>query len=199
MNIMLSKDRRQKTVALFTWIWLTGSLLGSSYFAFWLFPKIYAARTGAVVRLWFQGKTPEGGAVYWPNTEAYRKEPYNSLRDASFLWFSRCDILPLSQRPVCDDSNNWAPVNPSDIGCIDVRTCSVSTYFLNREKKNEQLSNLTPKSGSSFTMSDVPSPSWSDPTAWGDATRWPLFFVCLFLAVKVGRTLGEFLFLGYDK
>jgi hypothetical protein len=108
-------------------------------------------------------------------------------------------MLPLSQRPVCDDTDNWVRIDPHALGCNDVKNCSKSTYFLNEAEKNQRLNNLLPKTGASFNISDIPAPSWSDPTGWGNATTWPLFFVCLFLAVKLGRPLGEFLFLSYDK
>jgi hypothetical protein len=199
MKVISSANRRQRMIALFTWTWFIVSIITSAYFAFWVFPKIYEARTGATVRLWFQGKNPDGNPVYWPNTETYRTPPYNDLRDESFLYFSKCDILPLSQRPVCDDTANWTRVDPHNVSCNDVKGCSTPIYSFNQAEKNKYLTNLVPKSGMSFNISDIPAPSWSDPTEWGETTRWPLFLVCLFLAVKLGRALGEFLFLPYDK
>jgi hypothetical protein len=200
MNIGFSASRRKRGVTLFTWVWLTGSLIASAYFAFWLFPEIYAARTNSIVQVWFQVKpTADDPYVYYPNQEPWRKQYRNYLSDRTYLFFSACEILPLSQRPFCDSSNNWRALPPSVLNCVDVATCSTGLYTVNEDQRHRHLAGLNPVSGASFSIADLAPLSLSDPVGWGNAARWPLFFVCLFLALKLGRSLGEFLFLSYEK
>jgi hypothetical protein len=200
MNIACTESHWQRIVAPFTWIWLIGSLITSAYFAFWLFPKVYAERRHAPVQVYFQTKNlSDNSTIYYPNLEVYRKMFYKDLSDKDFLYFSACEILPLSQRPICDKTDNWIGITPSELNCIDVATCSSPNYILSEKKRDSYVTGIVPMGGAKISISDLPPLSLSDPIGWGDAARWPLFFVCLFLALKLGRNLAEFLFLSYSK
>ena len=39
----------------------------------------------------------------------------------------------------------------------------------------------------------------TEPMGWGEAAELPLFLIVSFLGTKFGRTLGEFLFMPYEK
>ena len=200
MNIGFSENRRQKAITFFTWIWLIGSLISSACFAFWLFPRVYAARRTATVQVYFQANDlSDNSTIYYPNLEMYRKEFQKNLSDQTNLYFSACDVLPSSQRPICDTTHNWKKIKPSELNCVDAVTCSTLNHTLGENQRDQYLSGIVPIGGAKFSISDLPPLSWSDPTGWGNAAKWPLFFVCLFLALKLGRTLGEFLFLSYAK
>jgi hypothetical protein len=200
MNIGFSESHWQRIVALFTWIWLIGSLITSAYFAFWLFPKVYAERRLSTVQLYFLAKDPsDNSRIYYPNLEVFRKMFHKDLLDKDFLYLSSCDILPLSQRPICDGTDNWKGIPPREVNCIDVVTCSSSTYILSENQRSRYLTGIVPVGGAKISLSDLPPLSLADPIGWGDAARWPIFFFSLFLAVKLGRALAEFLFLSCSK
>jgi hypothetical protein len=174
--------------------------LVSAYFAFWLFPKVYDSRTNSTVRVWFQMKDPSSGSVqYYPNLEAFRRDYLKFLSDQAYLYFCACDILPLSQTPRCDPAANWKKIDPPTLNCENVATCLTAVYTIDETMRYGYLAGLKTNAGESFSISDVPPAPLSDPAGWGKAARWPLFFVCLFFAVRLGRSLVEFLFLPYDK
>jgi hypothetical protein len=193
-------SRCQKIVVLFTRIWLIGSLIVSAYFAFWLFPEVYDRRTSATVQLMFQTKDLSNGSiVYYPNLETFRRQYLKSLSDQTYLYFSGCEILPLSQRPMCDPTTNWKKLDPHVLNCTDAATCSTTSYTISETQRYMYLVGLKTTTGDSFSISDLPPPPLSDLAGWGNAAKWPLFFVCLFFALKLGRSLVEFLSLPYEK
>lgn len=185
-------------VQVFTLAWTMGSLLASAYFGFLLFPKIYAERTSAVVEVHFR-TGDEGSTVYYPNLPTYRGEFLSQISDRNFLYFTACDALPLSQRPICDTSRNWKKVDPRYLGCSDVASCTADTYRLSEEQRYIVLSGARPISGASLSIHDLTDPSLSDPGGWGRSATWPVFFVTLFFSMKLGRTIGEFWFTPYVK
>jgi len=200
MNINFSAKWQIKIVTFFTVTWLVASLIASAYFAFWLFPDVYANRMNAKVQIWFQTKDPSNGSVvYFPNLEIFRKEQLKNLSDRTHFYFSACDILQLSQRTKCDVSRNWKMIDPRELDCADVVGCSREIYTLSDTKRQQYFSGLIATNGASISLSDLPTLSLSDPTGWGLIAKWPLFFVCLFLALKLGRILGEFVFSPYEK
>lgn len=200
MNIGFPVNRQKRVITLYTWIWLTGSVVCSIYFAFWLFPEINSGRSTATVQLYFQAKeSSDNSTIYYPNLETYREGFRKNLSDKNFLYFSACDVLPVSQRPICDSTRNWKGIRPSELNCKDVSTCSVSNYTLSENQRDKYLNGLIPTGGANYSIPDLPPLSWSDPSGWGNAAKLPLFFITLFLALKLGRTLGEFLFLAYNK
>jgi hypothetical protein len=121
-----------------------------------------------------------------------------SVADREFLYVSRCDALPISQRPICDPSANWVRLPPRELGCTDVASCEVPVLLLSPERRYGLLTGIKPRGGAAFSLGDVPNVSLSDPGGWGQGARWPIFFISLFLAVKLGRALGEFLFQPYS-
>lgn len=200
MNINFSANSQQRIVTYFTCVWLIGSLIASAYFALWLFPEVYNNRTNATVQVYFQSKTPSNGSVfYWPNTEVFRRENLKNLSDRTHFYFSRCEILPISQRTKCDGAKNWRMIDPRELNCTDVVDCLTERYTLTDAMRQQYFVDLIPTTGNTISISDLPALSLSDLTGWGNAAKWPLFFVCLFLAIKLGRSFGEFVFSPYEK
>jgi len=197
MNNYFSANSLQR---IFKGSWLVGSVIASAIFAFWMFPEVYSNRNNSKVRVWFQTKNPSNGTlVFFPNREIYRKEQLKNLSDEKFFYFCTCDMLPASQSPKCDPTLNWIKIDPHELNCANVAECSSETYTLNDMARKQYYANLTPLSGASISISDLTPLSFTDPSGWGYAAKWPLFFVCLFLALKLGRSLGEFIFLPFDK
>lgn len=199
MNLGLHAENRSKIIAGFTWTWLIGSIVVSAYFSFWLFPKIYAELSEAVVDVYFQTDSPSEGTIYFPNERGYREIYLGRLSDAHFFYFDACQITPLSQRPICDSSRNWKKIDLTVLKCKDIKSCTATVYILTGLEKKQYLADLNPKPGYSFSISDDAKPTLSDPITWGPLAQLPLFFFSLFLALKLGRLLGEFVFLTYEK
>jgi hypothetical protein len=202
MNIGVSFSNRTGIIPIFTWTWSFGGVLASAYFAFWLFPSIYESKTSTAATVWFQCNGSSSGApsrVYWPNFPGFRKTYLSNLADREFLYVSRCDALPVSQRPVCDPSDNWVRVSPGDVGCKEVVGCETPVLRLSQGRRYEFLTGIRPLPGAAISVADLPNLSLSDPAGWGKGARWPIFFISLFLAIKLGRALGEFLFQPYSK
>lgn len=188
-----------RKTAIFTWIWLIGSVLVSAYFAFMLFPKIYALRTSALVPIYFQTADDSQHTIYQLNSPLSRKLYLSHIEDKNFFYFSRCDTLPLSQRPICNTSNNWWRLEPQHLGCNDVMNCTATTYRLSEEERYEAIAGIVSSEGAHVSLQDLPSVSLSDPGGWGVGAKWPIFFISLFFAVKMGRAIGEFVFTPYTK
>ena len=190
-------------VAIFTWIWTIGSVIASAFFAFSLFPRIYSARSGAVVEIHFQTnekyQDPNMEATYFPNTPTFREQHLSQISDRVFLYFSACEALPLSQRPICDSSRNWRRLDPKEVGCSNVVDCAATTHRLSEDERYMVITGVHPVPGASVSLHDVAELSLSDPAAWGKEAKWPIFFVSLFLAIKCGRAIGEFWFTPYRK
>ncbi len=87
MNLGLRAEKRGRIIAGFTWIWLAGSNVVSAYFAFWVFPDIYAKQSEAVVDVYFQTRNPSEGITYYPNTDQFNR------RFAHFWKFRRFSDL----------------------------------------------------------------------------------------------------------
>jgi len=192
---MLSSHRK---TSIFTAVWLVGSLLVSGYFAFVLFPQIYSRRTSALVRLFFQTKA-KGETTYLPNTPNWREAHLDQLSNSSYLYFDLCEAVPNSVRVACDSSANWYPIDLKDLGCNSIKGCNASTYHLSEEQISQYIAGLTTLPGRTVSLQDLPRPSLSDPVSWGSGAQWPIFFISLFAAIKLGRGIGEFLFTPYAK
>lgn len=194
---------RSRRVRLFTTVWLIGSVIVSALFAFRVFPAIYEDRTSTVVEIHFQAHVPVDGGrlaqIYYPNTPTFIDRFGQFRADSAFLYFSACDALPLSQRPICDTSRNWKKLDPRLMECQDALACDLGTYRMGEEQRYVILSGINPAEGASVDIDDLQRPSFSDPGGWGKNATWPLFFICMFLALKLGRSLGEFLFTPYEK
>jgi len=188
----------------FTLIWTLGSVIASAYFAFWLFPEIYAERTSAVVEVEFQSgrqltSSEEMVLTYYPNQPTFRDKYLSELSDQQFFYFSACEALPLSQRPICDSARNWRKIDPKYLGCSDVKNCTATSYRLSEEQRFITISGMQPVRGATLSIHDLEAVSLSDPGGWGEKATWPVFFVSLFLGVKLGREIGEFWFTPYQK
>jgi hypothetical protein len=180
-------------IVVFTWCWVFGSITAASYFAFSLFPSM----TQTVATIYFQTSNKE--VVYWPNTTSYREQYASHLSDRSHLFVSGCETLPLSPMSDCDKSKNWYPLDLNKLGCTDVTSCTKTEYRIPKTFQIEIFATAKPIPDHKITLKDPNAVSFSDPATWGILGEWPVFFIALFLSVKLGRSAGEFLFTPYEK
>lgn len=203
MNIGLKLGQSERVIPVFTWVWALGSIVASAYFAFWLFPSVYDARTSAQVELHFQTKNPgknnPQGTWYFPNRKTYKDTYMSYIDDKTFLYYSACELLPISQRTICDTSRNWKKLDPRDVGCSEVKSCNAYMHRLSEEERYSTITGATPVQGATFNLKDMPSLSLSDPAGWGKSAALPIFFISLFLSLKLGRAMGEFAFKPYNE
>ncbi len=101
----------------------------------------------------------------------------------------------MSQRPICDDNRNWKKLDPKLLKCKTVDSCTVAIYGLDKTEKEKYLTDLNPRPGFTYSISDQENLTISDPVSWGTVAQLPLFFFSLFLALKLGQALSEFVFL----
>lgn len=198
MNIALRSVKRETAITLFTLTWLAGSIVVSSYFAFSLFPNVYSEKQSAIVEVLFQTKDQTGKTRYWLNAQGNRGKYSDVLSDDRVFYFDACEAAPLSQRAKCNSSDNWWPLTPASLGCTEFDSCEATEYRLDEAEREFYITNLEPNEGESIKVSDKKALSFSDPLGWGHSARWPLFFIALFLALRLGRALGEFTFLAYE-
>jgi hypothetical protein len=197
MNIGKTFSHHPGTITVFTWLWLLGSITTASYFAFWVFPSI----VHPAVQIYFQAKDDGEAKTLWPNSKTYRAQHLVNLSDKANLWYTKCSLVASSEVQNCETVNeNWLALAPESVDCKDVSGCDQDMYFIPRDVQALlSLQPLKSKDGHSLRPKDPSVVSFSDPAGWGDAGKWPIFFVTLFLAVKLGRAAGEFAFTEYTK
>ena len=175
------------------------SIIISTYFAFFLFPTIYNSHNDTFVRLYFQIEDKKTDSyIYHTNSPSFIKKYKDKISDKDFFYISVCQVIPFSQRPNCDISKNWQKISPIHVGCKKVINCNESTYRLHKKEKHLYYADLTPKLGKQFNIKDLDELSMENPISWGISAQWPIFFIALFMALKLGRALGEFIFLPYE-
>jgi hypothetical protein len=198
MNVGFA-GRKRTIISAFSWTWLIASLLASGYFAFWMWPELSASRSTAKVGLLFQIKDSSGATLYYPNTAEYRRKYGTQIATDEYVYFSKCELLSISQRPSCDISRNWRGLSPKKLNCTDFASCLTSEYTLSNNERTDNLSGVVAMPGATITGYEPPRLTWTDPSEWGPAARVPLFFLSLFVSLKLGRALGEFLFTPYEQ
>lgn len=203
MNIGINTNNLKIVIPVFTWIWTIGAIFVSAYFSFYLFPSIYEERTSAPVEVHFKTKDPGGdvgdGAWYFPNTPSYKNKYSSVVSDTDFLYYSACEALPISQRAICDTSRNWRKLDPKLVGCDNVVDCNLLYHRLSEEERYIQITGAQAKQGASISLSDAEALSLSNPGGWGKSAAWPIFFISMFLGIKLGRAIGEFAFKPYTE
>ncbi len=137
--------------------------------------------------------------MYWPNSETYRKQFLPHLSDKSYLYYSACSVVPPSQQ--CDQTKNWRKLEPKEVGCIDIASCVKESLYLPSDLQSLTLIQgpILSMSGTPIAVKDPNTVSLTDPVGWGDAGKWPIFFISLFSAIKLGRAIGEFVFNPYSR
>jgi hypothetical protein len=85
------------------------------------------------------------------------------------------------------------------LGCTEVAGCEAQVLRLSQARRYDLLTGIKPLRGAAIAVADSPKLSLSDPAGWGEGARWPIFFISFYLATKLGRALGEFLFQPYSK
>jgi hypothetical protein len=195
MNIGNALSKHPGTIPLFAWIWLLGSIAAASYFAFWLFPAI----VHPVAQIYFQAKIGDV-TNFWPSSKSFRARYLGNLSDKVNLYYTECVVIALSDVQNCDPNRNWVTVDPKSVDCTEISACDQDTYFIPRDVQALLvLQTFLSKDDHPLRVKDPNAVSFSDPAGWGDAGKWPVFFVTLFLAVKLGRAVGEFAFTEYTK
>ena len=194
MNIGSWFESRSSSIPVFTWLWALGSVIASSYFAFYMFPRMVEPK--ATIYLQTQIAT---NTVYWPNSLTYRNQFLSLLSDKASLYYSACSMVAPSQN--CDQTNNWRKLEPKYVGCTDVIGCTKESFYIPEDLQSLTLTQgqIRSVSGTPISVKDPNKMSLSDPVGWGDTGRWPISFIVLFFAVKFGRAVGEFLFTPYSK
>jgi len=194
MNTGKTFSKQPDTIPLFRWLWLFGSITAASDFAFCVFPAV----VDPVAQLYFQTKVANE-TTYWPNSKSFRAQYLGNLSDTRNLYYTGCSIVALSEVQNCDPKYNWFKLDPKSVNCANVATCNKDTYFVPKDVQATVLQYLTSMNGHPPRAKDPNTVSFSDPAGWGDVGKWPIFFVTLFLAVKLGRVVGEFAFTEYAK
>jgi hypothetical protein len=187
MNIGKTFSHHPGTIPLFTWLWLFGSIVAASYFAFRVFPAI----VDPAAQIYFQTKVGNE-TTSWPNPKSFRAQYLGNISDTSNLYYTGCSTVALSEVQNCDPKYNWFKLDPKSLNCTNVSTCSKDTYFVPKDVQATVLQFLTSMNGHPPRAKDPNTVSFSDPAGWGGAGKWPIFFVTLFLALKLGRAVGEF-------
>ncbi len=182
-------------------IWIAVSLFGSWYFAYRLWPRICESNSNVVVSVNFRANPLPGadfkGVTFWHNIPSMRDRYRGNYVDKDIFWYTACALLPLSQKQYCDWENNWNRITLKELGCKDMMSCEAERYTVPEQTRNDLF--IKPKKDAAFTLAERPGPSLADPGGWGDNGKLPLFFVCWFLATKLGKALDEFLFQPYRK
>ncbi len=208
MKLLGVRIGASKSIFLFTWIWMFATIIVSAYFSFVLFPKIYDEHNSTIVSIKFKrleskAQTPGGEkkleARFTPNEAGWREKYLKSAVERDFLFYNACELLPFSQRPICDSYSNWRKVSLDQVGCKGkkLENCKVEFLRLDAEKRYLQVIGLKPVKGKEFSLADRESISFKEPATWGKSASLPLFLICIFLGTKLGRTLGEFVFKPY--
>jgi hypothetical protein len=187
-----------RRILVFKWTWTILSVTGCWYFGFHLFPAILDSNTGNVAKVYFRADfrgAPNAPAVtYFPNLPEYRRLFFANLGDREFFYITACDALQSSKRPDCDETANWWRETLQNLECSDFFGCKVESIRLSKARRTELLAGIKAKENHTISASDAMKVSFSDPVSWGDDARLPVFFISFFLAVKLGRALGEFWF-----
>jgi hypothetical protein len=194
LRVFAKKAWKQGKSHPYRWSWLILSILGSTYFAFWQWPLIYATNANLVVNVHFKvspgSDSPVSGKPFWVlNTSDQRKLYLNRIEDKEYLYYTPCAVLD------CDPNNtDWVPISPRILdNCSDAVGCTVKSLVLSEQDRNE-LRLLLRTRGKRV---DSPTPSKmsvADPGGWGDNGRIPVWLFCVFLATKFGKAWNEFLF-----
>lgn len=202
MNIKFPKVTAEKFVSIYSILWIFLTFSVSIFFSFFMYPTIVEEANSATVFLSFKTKDPGGdygpGNWYMPNKPLWRQKYMDSSVEKDQLFFSACQLLPLSQKPICDTGRNWRRVSLIELGCGSLEDCERNTHRISGEQRHEELTGMKPTSGTSLSLADVASLSFSEPTTWGKYAGFPIFLILVFLGIKLGRTLGEFLFKPYS-
>jgi hypothetical protein len=177
------------------WIWLLLSVLGSAYFAFWLWPWIYALSANLVVNVHFEVSPGDDVSVpfFVLNMPTQRAKYRGRIADKDSFYYTPCAVLD------CDpNKTTWVRLSPKELGCSDVVGCTVERHKLSEQNRNDLRLTLRTQ-GKGVEPPPTAKTSVSDPGGWGDRGRWPVFLFCVFLAIKFGKALDEFLFQPHRK
>jgi len=195
----------------FTQIWLVVSLLVSAHWAFNIFPKEYNKIYGATVELYFQTEQ-NSKVIYRPNNKTYREKYLTYISDTDSVYFDSCDLLKYDVNITCDDTSNWKKVNLKQLNCSNIKSCITPFLVMSRPEKIDYLISLVKennlsnnktlvkqiKDGSPANKSNI---DIQNPISWGepDISKWGVFVLLFLVLIKVGRSLGEYVFSTYEE
>jgi len=192
---------RSNSIRAYTAVWFFVVIIVSWYFAFKLYPAVYREITEKVVILCFQVKVTENGKqniYYYPNNQGNKAKHHDYLSDKDNLYFSGCTLLPMAQRSSCENYINWIAVPLKEIRCSNLMECEHDYWSFSESQQRKMIKRLKALTGEPMPRRDE-NLKITEPMGWGEAAEWPLFLILIFLGTKFGRTLGEFLFMPYEK
>lgn len=173
-----------------TWLLITVALAYN--YAYLVYPRFQAKLNNRLVTIYKQLRDPNNGNVIYEINTPNNKDVINKyLNDDKRLYFSRCELLPLSEQIKCDGCCNWTGVSPLEIGCSDVITCQKEDLIVPNWLFLNQFSNINTKSKSAVQLENRPINS-NDPASWGDIGKFPLFLIFIFLGIKFGLALKNY-------
>lgn len=180
--------------------WLAISVTVAWYLAYVQYPAAYNAATTTWVRLYFVARTgtdPKAEVIYWPN-EPFYKERYGwSISNKLLLYYSACDLLPITERKFCDQSNNWKGVNIMVKGCANVSTCNIFRHGVSETEQQRDIGTLvTTEQGKDRAIPPISTQphDMSNPINWGTAARFPLFILFVYFGIKLGILSRQLIF-----
>ncbi len=184
----------------FIWTWTFGVLIFAQWAAFYVYPYILETHTDTFVKLYFQSEYDSKSKIkYFQNVKQFRDIHLSKLTDNEFLYYSKCDFLPLNKRPQCDKYRNWRKIKTSYFNCMSVKNCEKSLGAIGIDEKKSALIEVQDKNRNSMNKQDEDLIFHiSNPLSWGYLARLPLFFFIIYLGMKVGKSITEFHLIPYQ-
>jgi hypothetical protein len=188
----------RKSISVFKGVWIIGSLIISLVFAFSVYPEVYKSRNNNYFTLYFYDGNKK---IYHVNDHYHRVKYLDSATERNKLAFDACQILPVSEISKCSPNSNWYSFPLERFGCTQLSSCKVDEVMLSGKEIKNYVNRLTAVEGKTLNIKEVKEKelSYSNIEQWGMAARWPLFFMLFFMAVKIGRAFGEFMFKPYEE
>jgi hypothetical protein len=119
------------------------------------------------------------------NTLEHRQQYKNNI-DRANLYYTPCGVLDCG--PDKDRNYQWKSLPPKKLDCSEVVDCAVEEYTLSVQERNYLRLELR-TAGINVGFPPAASTSISDPGGWGERGKWPVFFFCVFLAMKFVKAL----------
>lgn len=180
---------------LFTFTWLILSGVFSVYYSYFVIPEMLEKKDSKTVGLYFYTENKKTGEVtYFSNYLSNRKQYNNIIANDNTLFINGCDILPISQKPICSNSESWISMYLEEVGCKKFSSCLKSHYRIQKEEIDSYLDTVTAKEGMEFNLHDDEEISLYNPLSWVNYAKFPLFLFMLYISLKLGKSLREFMF-----
>ena len=179
----IAKEDKSRLIPGFKIIWAILTLAVAFAFAFGIYPRVYRVNVLLYVK-------QEGG--YSPNTAAFRRDVHGRISDDPYLYYSRCDVLPLGYGLACDRSRSWVKVSPEEVACKDVISCGAALMSLPEWRRNHAFTDIPIRPGEVLKIPEGNAVPWQLILHLGEAGRWPLFVLLSYLGLILGRAILDF-------